>query len=356
MVVLGRGILLDLNDCLKEYRMETVIDAHELFKNKQQQLFPSCTQVTLTHGHCDSQCSACPIGQTNYGDASAEVLALFHKSKRLFMDINIFKRVADEVAQYPHAWLRLHGRGEPLMHPKIVDMVAYAKNAGVNTVQCFTDGISLTEKKARRLLEAGLDVLECSIHGHTHTYEKLMRNGKYEKVKKNVIYYSQLKNILGVNAKLVVSAVDQPDFQAEKSAHKMFWSQYADEVIYRPYHSWGNRIDMGCASLPQKRHACTQLWTRLTIGPTGKILACFNSWDEDPDEVLGDLIQDPTLTLAQVWQDHRYHTIRQDHANSQYSLKCCVNCKDWAGSSWGNNSYESLLRHKLKLSDDSHHG
>src|SRR3990167_8492200 len=128
--------------------MEIRIDANTLFKSRAEIEFPSCTQVTLTHGHCDSQCISCPIGQNNHGDALPEVFDLFKKSNRSFMPMEIFQRVADEVAKYSHAWLRLHGRGEPLLHPHIVKMVDYAKNAGVKVVQCFTDAISLTERKA----------------------------------------------------------------------------------------------------------------------------------------------------------------------------------------------------------------
>jgi hypothetical protein len=134
-----------------------------------------------------------------------------------------------------------------------------------------------------------LDVLECSIHGHEQTYELLMRNGKFERVRENVIRFRRLRDELGARTRLVVSAVDQPGFQHEKEAHRAFWSQYADEVIYRPHHSWGNRVDGVCGAMPEVRHACSQLWTRCTVGPTGKVLACFNSWSEIDEEILGDL-------------------------------------------------------------------
>jgi MoaA/NifB/PqqE/SkfB family radical SAM enzyme len=284
----------------------------------------------------------------NYGDTTDEVKAEFHYQSRKFMPFEVFSRVTDEVAQYPHAWLRMHARGEPLLHPRFVDMVRYAKQAGVRLVQAFTDAIALNEKKAITILEAGLDVLECSIHGHSETYELLMRNGKYEQVRENVIRFRRLRDALGASTRLVVSAVDQPKFQPEKEAHRAFWSQYADQVIYRPYHSWGNRIDGVCSAVPEVRHPCSQLWTRCTIGPTGKVLACFNSWSEREEEVLGDLAE-PDVTIASIWQSIRFNRIRQDHANGNYSLPCCRDCKDWTGSAWGEGSYEHLLKVKLGI-------
>lgn len=327
----------------------TPINTDNLFKSSAEKLFPSCTQLTVVHGYCDSYCTACPIGQHHYGEANDAVKKLFAPENNAFMDPALFKRIAAEVALHPqHAWLRLHGRGEPLLHPNIIEMLADAKHAGVKIIQCFTNAISLNENKARALLTAGLDVLECSVHGHTQTYEKLMRNNKYAVVTENIIRYSKLKKDLNPKAKLVVSAVDQPMLQSEKAAHKKFWSQYADEVIYRPYHSWGNRIDKdNHAAMPQ-RHCCPQLWTRCTIGLTGKILACFNNWEELDEDVIGDLAKDPELTIAQAWQSATYQSMRHNHSSGCYS-KGCSQCKDWIGSSWGDNSYEHLLESKLAL-------
>ncbi len=328
------------------------IDANRYFLDGPHQRFPVCTQVTLNHGFCDSRCISCPIGQMKYGDASDAVNAEFHHKRRRHMPIEIFKRVADEVAKHPHAWLRLHARGEPLLHPKFVEMVKYAKQAGVKLVQSFTNAITLNAEKATGVLKAGLDVLECSIHGHTKTYEQLMRNGQFEQVRKNVIQFRKLRDTQGAKTRLVVSAVDQPLFQSEKEAHNKFWSQYADEVIYRPYHSWGDRITLECGAIPESRHACSQLWNRCTIGPSGKILVCFNSWTERDNETLGDLGK-PDTTIATVWQSALFNRIRQDHINGDYSLTCCRKCKDWVGSAWGDNSYEKLLYIKLNLTDKS---
>jgi radical SAM protein with 4Fe4S-binding SPASM domain len=324
------------------------LDGNLLFEREDHRVFPVCTQVTLNHGICDSRCLSCPIGRVNYGDATEAVEAEFQVRKRRIMPFELFTRVADEVAKHAHAWLRMHARGEPLLHPRFVDMVRHAKAAGVGLVQAFTDAITLGEGKATAILNARLDVLECSVHGHDQTYELLMRNGRFERVRENVIRFRRLRDAMGAGTRLVVSAVDQPGFQREKEEHRAFWTQYADEVIYRPHHSWGNRIDGVCGAVPEVRHACSQLWSRCTIGPSGKVLACFNSWSERDEETLGDLTQ-PGATIAEIWQSAYASEIRQDHANGRYTLPCCRDCKDWTGSAWGKESYEHLLKIKLGL-------
>lgn len=102
-----------------------------------------CTQLTLVHGVCDSRCVSCPVGRMRFGDASPAVVKELRAGGERFMDFDLFARIAEEVAGYEHGWLRLHGRGEPLLHPRLTDMVDYAKRKGVRLVQLFTDAIAL---------------------------------------------------------------------------------------------------------------------------------------------------------------------------------------------------------------------
>jgi hypothetical protein len=259
------------------------------------------------------------------------------------MPWEVFEKAARETGQHPESFLRFHARGEPTLHPRFVDMIEFAKAAGVTTVQVFTDGISMDEELARRTLAAKLDVIEFSIHGHMQTYEALMRNGKFERVVTNVQRLVQLRNETCAATKVVVSAVDQPGFQLDKQAHRDFWTPRVDEVILRPYHSWGGRIPREPADLSGYRQPCPQLWTRLTVGPTGKILFCFNSWAEDDSEVVADLMS-PDATIAAVWRSEQYARVRAAHLTGEYELRCCAQCTDWVGSAWGANSYENLIR------------
>lgn len=58
------------------------------------------------------------------------------------------------------------GIGEPLAHPKTIDMIARVKETGA-TVEMITNGTLLDDKRSRRIIDAGLDVLWVSIDGAT---------------------------------------------------------------------------------------------------------------------------------------------------------------------------------------------
>jgi hypothetical protein len=316
------------------------------FLNATAAQFPSCVQLTLCHYICDSGCVACPVGRLSRDDPGARTQWEADGVQRQFMRWEVFEKAASETGRHQASFLRFHARGEPTLHPRFVDMIAYAKAVGVSTVQVFTNGISMDERLARDTLKAGLDIIEFSIHGHRRTYETLMRNGQFDRVVENVQRFVRLRDELSAPTKVVVSAVDQPGFQPDKEAHRQFWSARVDEVILRPYHSWGNRIPCDTADQPSRRHPCPQLWTRLTIGPTGNLLFCFNSWDEAKAEVIANLLE-PAVTIASVWESARYAQVRDAHLAGDYVLQCCAQCTDWAGSSWGANTYETLID-KLK--------
>lgn len=312
------------------------------FPSKAAAKFPSCVQLTLVHYICDSGCISCPVGQLNQGDPQARAQWEADGGNRGYMAWNVFAKAAVETGQHPESFMRFHARGEPTLHPRFIDMLSFAKKAGVETIQVFTNGISMDEDLARQTLETGVDVMEFSVHGHAQTYEEVMGNPHFDRVVENVLGFVRLRNELGKPTKVVVSAVDQPAFQPEKGVHHRFWAEHADQVILRPYHSWGGRIAKECANLPEQRQPCPQFWTRLTIGPTGNILYCFNSWDEDESEVVANLME-PDLTIASVWQSSPYLQARAAHLEGNYAVRCCANCTDWVGSSWGENSYETLL-------------
>lgn len=57
------------------------------------------------------------------------------------------------------------GFGEPLVHPRITEMVCLAKEAGAPAVDLITNGCLLDEQMSRDLIEAGLDTLWVSLDG-----------------------------------------------------------------------------------------------------------------------------------------------------------------------------------------------
>lgn len=82
-----------------------------------------------------------------------------------FMSMATYRRLMDGLRAIPSVQnVTFWGFGEPLLHPDIVEMVALAKGLGART-EIITNGVLLSEAKARGLIEAGLDSIVVSVDG-----------------------------------------------------------------------------------------------------------------------------------------------------------------------------------------------
>src|SRR5579884_3866001 len=101
-----------------------------------------------------------------------------------FMDFARFVRIVDGFPSLTE--LHLQGLGEPMMHPRFFDMVAYADSRGIR-VTTNSNATLLNERRAERCVTSGLDCIHISIDGATaNTYERIRVRAHFERVSANV--------------------------------------------------------------------------------------------------------------------------------------------------------------------------
>lgn len=296
------------------------------FQSTREAQFPPLVQLALMHYICNSRCKKCPVGLFKRGEMGQDKTGEFNPKRRRFFPFELFPKIADEMTKYPWSILRFHGRGEPLLHPNYVEMMAYAKKVGVGTVTSFTNAILLDKEKTEAILDTGLDLLELSIDAFSESLYREFRGTDYfHRVLQNAKNFIKARNKRGnsVKTKVIVSAVDSPEFQPEKEAFKKYWLERADTVIFRPYHTYGGRLPPISVCQQEEVVPCAQLWTRFSINPWGKVNACFNDWADT--EIVGDLNQ-PEATIAKIWRSEKFETIRKASLKKQSILKCCGTC------------------------------
>jgi radical SAM protein with 4Fe4S-binding SPASM domain len=303
--------------------------------------YPSMVQIFTVDYICNSKCKYCPVGRYNAGDISDDSRVGREARRTGFFSMDLFRKIARETGNHPSTILRLHGRGEPLMHPGIVEMVRTAKECGVGTVTTFTNGILMSPSTARSLLEAGLDVIEVSIDAFTdHTYRRIRRTSYFDTVVRNTLSMIELRDNLEKETRIMVSAVNHPEFLPEREIFEDYWGERADQVLIRrrttfndrvPYSDWKNR--RSSEPLP-----CPQPWTRFNVSPTGKVLICSNDWGDEV--ILGDLnLKDESI--YSIWVSEEYRRIRQSHLSGE-EMAYCRNCTEDDGKRWSD-SYEKIM-------------
>lgn len=118
-------------------------------------------QIEVT-SHCNLRCVMCPV------TAMADGWNAQHLAWEAFLRI----ARAFEQIKYVH----LQGWGEPLLHPRLFDMIKVGKDAGCQ-VGFTTNGTLLDSVATQRLLDLGLDLLAVSIAGVTQQTHGAIRVG-----------------------------------------------------------------------------------------------------------------------------------------------------------------------------------
>ncbi len=89
----------------------------------------------------------------------------------------VFGRILDDIRAFsPRPIVFFGGIGEPLLHPRIADMVARAKATGART-ELITNGTLLTPELSLEILRAGLDFLWISLDGASSETHAVSRGG-----------------------------------------------------------------------------------------------------------------------------------------------------------------------------------
>ena len=90
--------------------------------------------------------------------------------KRGFMELEMFKKIVDQISEFPDKIkkLKIGNHGEPTMHPKLPEMIKYARESNTaDIIEMFTNGSKLSPELNLRLVDSGLQRINISLEGLT---------------------------------------------------------------------------------------------------------------------------------------------------------------------------------------------
>jgi radical SAM protein with 4Fe4S-binding SPASM domain len=243
----------------------------------------------------------------------------FMKEKIGYMDFKLYKKIIDEAAKYYLPSVKLNYRGEPLLHPKIAEMVRYAKKKGILEVQFNTNGFLLNEKKAKELIGAGLDRIIFSFDGATKkTYEKIRRGSNYDVVVKNIKNLVKIRNKMGLERPLVrVQMVKMPENKKEVEQFIQMWLPIANRVAVST-----ERNPLGIKNKIE-HFTCPQIWQRLMICWDGEVRMCCGDWYGEVK--LGNIKE---KSIYEIWHGEKLGKIREIHSKGRFNkIPVCSRCE-----------------------------
>lgn len=254
--------------------------------------------------------------------------------EKMFMERDIFKRIADQCSQYPGTLLRLVGFGEPLLHPSLMDMVKYAKQAGCN-VGLITNGSLLGEIAAKKLLDTNIDAIDISVDAFSKkVYERIRVGLDFDILVRNVKRLVELRNEMRKHTFIFCSIVEQAEVMHEIEEALQFWGKIADKVVTRKFLTFG-LFDRDENSTPyyEKRIPCFLLYDRINVDISGQIRLC--GYDSSGKTDFGNI---ENVSIREVWSGKELNRIRRCHQEGRFEeAGLCSDCKDWPFHSWQNN-------------------
>jgi radical SAM protein with 4Fe4S-binding SPASM domain len=298
----------DKTDDAEKYQSKKYFDYRKKWKenpeNKIVGEFPLHLDIETTN-NCNLRCVMC--GRN------------WMKEKLGYMDWELFKKIIDEGAKYKLPSIKLNYRGEPLLHPKVVEMVRYAKGKGILEVQFNTNGFLLDEKMAEKLIDAGLDRIIFSFDAaRRDTYNKIRKGSDYDKVVANIKGLVEIRNKKGLKKPLIrVQMVKMPENKEEIEEFIKMWAPIVNRMAVSTH-----RDPLGKKEKIE-HFACPQIWQRLMICWDGEVRMCCGDWYGE--YVLGNAKNEK---LHDIWQNEKLAAVRKLHSEGNFDqLPVCAKCE-----------------------------
>lgn len=220
--------------------------------------------------------------------------------------------------------ITLIGRGEPLIHPQIHEIVSYARK---RDFYCYiiSNGTLLNEERAMQLLDAGLNRIQISLHATTpQTYEKMTGKPLYEQVIQNIENFRKLNDERGHPCHLSIFSVVSSINSHEMEEFKTKWEGNVDRVhMHDMFSLHGDSLMAEEVKKKQKEGAgalmsgCAIPWWFFTIRWDGAIVPC--ALDHASKIVIENIYnKEGKIDLKAAWNSDIYAKLRRAQAKQDY--------------------------------------
>lgn len=237
----------------------------------------------------------------------------------------------------------LYATGEPFVAKRLPEFVAEAKRLGYEYIYITTNGAGAIPKRAKAVIDAGLDSIKFSIHAsNRESYKKVHGKDDFDKVIENLKWVSDYRKSSGKTYRIYVTMVQTRE--TENEVEKL-------HDIVRPYiDEWDpHLLTNSCGTMPENNdigdieannirgrghnEICFQPFKSFTVTPEGLMSACV--LDYHKALVVADLNE---TSMNDAWNNNVYQKFRQMHLDEKTDGTICYNCINNA-----NCSFDGLL-------------
>lgn len=285
---------------------------------------------------CQLKCPLCPVGN-----------GMLERPPKM-LELDVYHKVVDELAPYLYT-MNFNGSGEPLLHPKIVEMIQYGAKKGL-WMDVFSNFQLLRNDIIDALPSSGLHRILISLDGTDKaTYESYRVRGSFERIVTNIKRLVEKRDAtkdskLGIDIQFV--AMKQNEHQIEE-IQKLVRDLGADNLIIKRtflFQGTGDTAET-LSYLPEsealslykkdqlhpedaknpvdfkgaEHKICELLWTSSVLLADGRVSPCcfdYHGW-----VILGDA---KTQTFQEIWNGPEYMAFRAMVSADWRKVKLCT--------------------------------
>ncbi len=280
---------------------------------------------------CNLRCPECPSGLRQFTRPTG------------MLQQDFFRQTIDDIHK-ELLYLVFYFQGEPFLNPDFLEMVRYAHQKGIYTATS-TNAHYLTDEKARKTVEAGLDRLIISIDGTSQdVYQQYRVGGNLEKVLEGARNIVKWKKELKSTKPFVFFQflVVKPNEHQIEDVKKLASEVGVDQVRFKTaqvydYENDPNQLIPNIDKYSRYRrdkkgkmqiksgllNHCWRLWSANVITWDGLVVPCC--FDKDAMHRLGNL---KMQSFREIWQNSNYRQFRAELMASRKNIDICANCSE----------------------------
>ncbi len=275
---------------------------------------------------CNLACNFCPTGNKS-------LLSQFNRPGGI-MEYKLYTKIIDDLRVFDSKLKKLYfyKDGEPLLNPHLVDMIQYAKDKDVaEELWLFTNGILLNPKINRRLIKAGLTLLQVSVYGVSdeNYHKNCNRNVNYKRLVENI---TDLYNNRG-SCRIHIKSLDHNFSPNEKRKFIEDFEKISDSIFIENLHGWSMSgvkdftMNTNPTTTPEDlpfipKEVCPYPFFALSVNFNGTVSICCIDWSHST--VVGDLQKQ---SLYEIWTGKELSKFRVMHLKKErYNNRACKDC------------------------------
>jgi len=264
------------------------------------------------------------------------------------MSLENYKNTIDQLRGYTKK-LVLFNYGEPFMHPEIIEMIKYAKEAGLYIKTSTNGEFFKDEKFCQDLIMSGLDYLIICLDGaDDETLKKFRVNTNFEHIIKSFQTIINLKKQLRSPTPIIelqfilmkhnehqrekmkqIAAELMVDVYAEKTAgidindsdfQKMAAELLPSDASLTRYEKMADGTFKLKGEIP---NFCSQVLSSMVINCDGNVVPCC--YDLYSNYIMGNVCQEK---IKNIWHGKKYKNFRKEIFKERKNIAMCNICSE----------------------------